>query len=267
MVQRPGLSPDKGPALIHSARPAAFERDVFAHYAKGNVSNFDQLMADLVQIAPAPVNPDVTKATSELNNLLQIIAGVTTMLEQGRTNSGEHLVMLRRSVERAQEVALNLTDLVGGAATEKVLPAMSDQAGAAKRAVMVVDDEVMGLTLMQRILTDAGFAVVTAQSGFECVEEFRRRPHYYSLILLDLSMPFMNGEETFTRLKEIREDVTVLLCSGFVEPERLERLKTAGLSGFVRKPVSPDQVVTIVRSTLARIRYGSVVAQAFSTAV
>jgi DNA-binding NtrC family response regulator len=131
-----------------------------------------------------------------------------------------------------------------------------------------VDDEQMGLTLMKHVLTEAGFDVVTAQSGFECIEQFRQRPYGFALVLLDLTMPFMDGEETFARLKHIRADVTVLLCTGFIQQERLERLMSSGLAGFLRKPIAPDEIVALVRRTLAELRYsGEIRPRSFSASI
>jgi len=120
---------------------------------------------------------------------------------------------------------------------------------------MVVDDEQMALTLMKRVLTEGGYNVVTAQSGFECLDQFRRRPYIFQMVLLDLTMPFMDGEETFRRLREIRDDVPVLLCTGFIQEERLNRLIGAGLTGFLRKPISPNEILGVVKSTLQSVRY------------
>ena len=79
----------------------------------------------------------------------------------------------------------------------------------------------MNLVLAKRILSPAGFEVITAQSGFDCLDLFRKSPAKFDLVLLDLSMPFMDGEETFERLKAIAPNVVVLL------KHRLHRAGTA----------------------------------------
>jgi DNA-binding NarL/FixJ family response regulator len=84
---------------------------------------------------------------------------------------------------------------------------------------------------------------------------FRRRPLAYQLVLLDLTMPFMDGEETFHRLREIRPDAPILLCTGFIQNDKLERLMTAGLSGFLRKPFAPDEIVSQVKAILDNAKY------------
>jgi CheY-like chemotaxis protein len=122
--------------------------------------------------------------------------------------------------------------------------------------ILVVDDEFDARVLASRVLTGAGFDVTTAPSGFECLEQFWRRPHWFDLIVLDLSMPFLDGEATFSRLRAIKPDVVVLLCTGFFAQAhgRVDRMLAAGLTGFIRKPHRPDELVALVQSTLDRAR-------------
>jgi len=68
-------------------------------------------------------------------------------------------------------------------------------------------------------------------------------------------MPFMDGEETFHRLREIRNDIPVVLCTGFIRPDRLDRLMKAGIAGFLRKPLAPDEIVDHIRAVLASLKY------------
>jgi CheY-like chemotaxis protein len=204
-------------------------------------------------------------ASSELNNVLQIIATASSMLDGATPEDAKmYRTMLRDSIQRAEKLAAGLAVQAGGtdkrAVTQADLAAAGTGKGEAsdkpsKQLIMVVDDEQMGLTLMKHVLTGAGFEVTTAQSGFECLELFRQRPFVYALVLLDLTMPFMDGEETFARLKDIRANIPVLLCTGFIQQDRLDRLMSSGLAGFLRKPIAPDEIVALVRRTLAELRY------------
>jgi CheY-like chemotaxis protein len=222
----------------------------------------------------------ISKATSELNNLLQIIAGTSSVIEniwEGTDGSEKYLAMLRVSIERAEKVTAELAHHAGGCEKKTLFnPGMAGfsktknapDSGTPRQNILVVDDEKMALTLVKRILSDAGFHVVTAQSGFDCLDIFRRRPHSFDLVLLDLTMPFMNGEETFTRLHEIRPDVPVVLCTGFIDQERLNRMLREGLSGFLRKPIAPNEIVGHVRSILEGARFmGTGVPSGISAAV
>jgi CheY-like chemotaxis protein len=172
--------------------------------------------------------------------------------------------MLRASVERAEKVTAGLAQYAGGSDTKTLIhpdiagppkTKSTPAADAPRQTILVVDDEPMTVTLVKRVLSDAGFHVMTAQSGFECIELFRRRPHSCDLVLLDLAMPLMDGEETFKRLREIRADVLVVLCAGFVEDERLDRMMRAGLSGFLRKPLPPEEIVVHIHSILDGVKF------------
>jgi CheY-like chemotaxis protein len=207
------------------------------------------------------------QSTSELNNLLQIISGTSSLIKtsgEDRESSEKYLAMLRASIERAEKVAADLTEQAGGTKQKVAMhpdlagfvrPKTSTDSAKTKQSILVVDDEQMTLMLVKRILTEAGYDVVTAQSGFECLDLFRQRPFNFQLVLLDLMMPFMDGEETLQRLREIRADTPVVLCAGFVQQDRLDRLMSAGLAGFLRKPVAPDEIVSLVRSMLQSVKY------------
>jgi CheY-like chemotaxis protein len=230
------------------------------------------LMSSETKVGPGETSPHseaLSQATSELNNLLQIISGTSTLIgdvlgDKADPALEKYLKMLRTSIERAESVTAKLVELAGGSKKKVFMnsnmaafvkaKAEPSSAGAAP-SILVVDDEAMVLVLVKRILSDAGYSVVTAQSGFECLDLFRNRPNAYDLVLLDLNMPFLNGEETFRRLHEIRSDVPVILCVGFMEEDRVEHLMSTGLAGYLRKPVAPDEMVSHVRATLQSVKY------------
>jgi len=231
---------------------------------KGSVSNEGKQ-------PPAPrksISKDsVSKAASELNNLLQIISGTSAEIENmwgGTEGSEQSLDMLRASIQRAETVAAQLTAQAGGTDERVVMhpelasfvkPKKISEMPQAKPTILVVDDESMVLVLIKRLLGDAGYHVVTAQSGFEALDVFRRQPHAFQLVLLDLTMPFMDGEETFQRLREIRPNIPVVLCTGFIQRNRLDKLMKDGIAGFLRKPLAPDEIVDHVRGVLASLKY------------
>ena len=208
----------------------------------------------------------LAQATSELNNLIQIIAGTSASLEdicQGNKDSQHYLMTLRATIERVEKLSASMVKKAGGPIDRSLTSdkftsdsrPKSPQAGPKKTRILVVDDEQVTLGLVSRILSDADYEVTTAQSGFECLDHFRLQPFQFDLVLLDLTMPFMDGEETFHRLRELRPDISVVMCTGFIQHERLQRLMSEGLAGFLRKPVPPDEIVGYIHSTLAKIRY------------
>jgi len=202
---------------------------------------------------------------SELNNLLQIILGTSALIEsiwEGKPGAKEYFEMLRTSIARAADLTTGLVELSGRMSGKIVLHpefarVRDAAADAPKQRLMVVDDEKMLLILTAQLLRDAGYEVVTAQSGFECLDLFRISPRNFDLVLLDLNMPLMDGEETFQRLRTLRPDLRVMLCTGYVQQERLNHMIEAGLSGFVQKPLAPQEYLARVRSALAEAAYAN----------
>ena len=180
---------------------------------------------------------------------------------EGSPGSEKYFEMLRASIERAEQVTAQLVAQAGGATSKRMLPPGLEQsfdealiAGArneCKHSVLVVDDEPMALELLHGVLTDAGYEVAVAQSGFECLDLFRRDRPPYDLVLTDLSMPLMDGEETFERLRQIAPAAKVVLMAGFVDNNRLEKMMSNGLSGFVGKPFAPVEILAVVTSVLS----------------
>ena len=105
--------------------------------------------------------------------------------------------------------------------------------------VLVVDDEESVRTIAQQMLERMGFRVLLASDGIEAVEVFRKeesRGKRVACVLLDLTMPHMDGEEAFQELRRIRPDVMVVLASGYSEQALSVRFADMGLSGFLQKP-------------------------------
>jgi len=207
---------------------------------------------------------DKSKVASELNNLIQIISGTSSLIEniwEGSPGSEKYFEMLRASIERAEQVTAQLVAQAGGATSKRILPPDLEQrfdealiAGAPnerKHSILVVDDEPMALELLHSVLTDAGYDVAIAQSGFECLDLFRRDGPSYDLVLTDLSMPLMDGEETFQRLRQLAPTTKVVLMAGFVDSGRLDKMMSNGLSGFVGKPFAPVEILAVVTSVLS----------------
>lgn len=118
------------------------------------------------------------------------------------------------------------------------------------RLVLVVDDEQPVVALAKVVLEDAGCEVLTAANGSEALSTFGELADRIDLVLLDLSMPWMNGLETFRAIREISPDARIVLSSGLGASDALSELAGAGLSGFLEKPYAPDRLVEELRRAL-----------------
>ena len=116
--------------------------------------------------------------------------------------------------------------------------------------VLVIDDEETVRSVAKGVLHRCGCEVLTAVDGSDGVDLFRQKHKEISLVVLDLTMPDMNGEEVLRELQAIRPDVKVLLSSGYSESESLARFSGKGLAGFVQKPYTAAALKEKVFSTL-----------------
>ena len=114
---------------------------------------------------------------------------------------------------------------------------------------LAVDDEPTVLRLAHNMLTRIGYDVLDAANGHEAVALFKRFHGEIQGVLLDLTMPGMDGEETLRELRHIDPEVKVLLCSGYTEKEIERRFYGRKPHGFLHKPYSLDEL----RSALVRL--------------
>jgi CheY-like chemotaxis protein len=143
-------------------------------------------------------------------------------------------------------------------AVSSVPPAKSAAASSsAKRGqtILVIDDEPTVRRTAKTTLERGGYEIILAENGKEGVEVFRAleaRPLEAKIaaVLLDLTMPGMNGEEVLRSLKEIRPNVKVILSSGFSEVEVIPKFSGKGLAGFLQKPYTASALAARVAEVL-----------------
>lgn len=100
---------------------------------------------------------------------------------------------------------------------------------------LLVDDEETVRAIGGEMLRELGFAVVTANDGRDAIEKFTARSDI-SLIILDLTMPHMDGEQCFRELRQLNPAIKVIMSSGFSEYEVTQKFAGKGVAGFVQKP-------------------------------
>ena len=119
-----------------------------------------------------------------------------------------------------------------------------------KGTVLVVDDEETMRSTVARMMRLIGLDPVLAGDGREAVEVFRADPARFALVLLDLTMPHMDGEQTFTELRRLSPDVRVVLMSGFNAHEALVRFNGKGLASFLQKPFTISSLSATMQEVL-----------------
>ena len=118
--------------------------------------------------------------------------------------------------------------------------------------VLVTDDEPMLREVAESMLKSADFNVITAADGQECIEKYLENKDRIAVVLLDMMMPVMNGEETFQRLRLINPNVKVILCSGYNEQDATQKFTGKGLAGFLQKPYSMELLYSTIFDIISR---------------
>jgi CheY-like chemotaxis protein len=230
------------------------------------------------------------KATAnELNNLLQVISESSKLIEascEEGTEAAKYFPILHNSIERAAKCTKGMVERVGGSseAAFQALAATTDPSllpdvpplppkptsgplvppltgdvrvhnpSGNRELVMIVDDEEFVCMLAQRVLADEGYRVITARDGFQAIEMYRKLGDQIALIILDFTMPAMDGSDVFAELLTINPRVPVVLSSGFAEQSRVQNMLARGLRGFIPKPYTQQKLLTQVRSTLDTLK-------------
>ncbi len=116
--------------------------------------------------------------------------------------------------------------------------------------ILFVDDEKPLIDLGRALLERLGYRVETRASSIDAIEAFRTDPQKYDLIITDMAMPKMSGDELAREMKAIRSDIPIILCSGFSDRIDARVREAIGVSAFLMKPVTYADLAKTVRMAL-----------------
>jgi signal transduction histidine kinase len=124
----------------------------------------------------------------------------------------------------------------------------------AGKTILVIDDEPSVIELLDDILSDVHFTVISVLNPWEGIEIYREHHQKISMVVLDYSMPVMDGKAAFDELLKINKEVKVLLCSGYSEEETMSVFGRERPSGFFQKPYNTDLFVKRVAEVISTDR-------------
>jgi two-component system, cell cycle sensor histidine kinase and response regulator CckA len=166
-------------------------------------------------------------------------------------------------IVRGHRGAIKVTSTAGKGTTFRILlPAaegeQDDQPLAAqpaarkpsRRTILLVEDDPDVRRVGAKLLQHLGAEVLLANDGRECVEVFRAHIGQVDCVILDLTMPVMNGDEAFEELRKLKKDVRVILTSGYNEVDVTQRFDGKGLAGYIQKPYGMAALVKILDDVL-----------------
>jgi PAS domain S-box-containing protein len=117
--------------------------------------------------------------------------------------------------------------------------------------ILVIDDEEIVCRTARSALEHYGYTVVVSENGRHGLELLSKLDYAVDLVVLDMTMPGMSGEETLKRLRTIRPELPVILSSGYNEVEATRKLTGKGLVGFIQKPYSASRLAQQIKIALA----------------
>jgi PAS domain S-box-containing protein len=123
----------------------------------------------------------------------------------------------------------------------------------AARNILLIDDERAVRVVTGRMLNELGHRVMTADSGQSGLELFRKQPKAIDLVVLDLTMPERSGEEILDELRILRDDVPVVITSGFQATDATELLRVPNVIAFLDKPHTLANLELVLASANARV--------------
>ena len=118
--------------------------------------------------------------------------------------------------------------------------------------ILLVDDEPVIVNMSKQLIESLGYDVVTRTSSIEALEFFRRQPESVDLVITDMTMPNMTGDELAVELMKIRPDIPVILCTGFSTRIDEQKSKAKGIRAFVLKPIIKQNLSETIREVLDR---------------
>ena len=116
--------------------------------------------------------------------------------------------------------------------------------------ILFVDDEQMILDIGKGILGELGYDVITKKCSVEGLELFRAEPDRVDLIITDMTMPKMTGDQLARELMKVRPDIPIIICTGFSPKISEEQAKEIGIKAFAMKPLVRRNMANVVRKVL-----------------
>lgn len=116
--------------------------------------------------------------------------------------------------------------------------------------ILLVDDEAQIIDIEQQILERLGYKVTPKTDSEEALEEFAAQPDRFDLVITDMTMPKMTGDQLARRMMDIKPQIPVILCTGFNEAISEEKALAMGIDKFVMKPIVKDELASTIRTVL-----------------
>jgi CheY-like chemotaxis protein len=203
-------------------------------------------------------------ATTELNYTGELLAALEAAPSfEEIASSNDPLLQLLATVMRETSGVLRITSAPGNQTRIALLfpPALDrkpvivpddDVENSGEVSVLVVDDEDFVLVMVKTVLKNAGFKVLTAENGAAGLETYRKASDEIDIVILDMMLPVLTGEQVHAEIRKLNNDVPILVSSGFTATEMDSEMRDSPNTHFLQKPYQPDLLVKKLQGILTK---------------
>jgi len=135
-------------------------------------------------------------------------------------------------------------------ARPKEVPRLNQNMG--KKTILIVDDEYLVRELLKGVLVETGARLLEAENGEDALQIYMEHKHDIDLVILDVIMPGIKGDEVLQRIRKAGVDMKVIISSGFMSEEQRAKLKEHRVDGFLDKPFKDDEALSMIAEVLER---------------
>jgi PAS domain S-box-containing protein len=121
---------------------------------------------------------------------------------------------------------------------------------AGTESILLVDDEKLLTDMGTQMLARLGYRITATNSSLEALELFREQPGAYDLVITDMTMPHLTGDDLARELIAVRPDIPIILCTGFNERISPAKSESIGIRAFLMKPLNLHELAATIRQTL-----------------
>lgn len=144
-------------------------------------------------------------------------------------------------------VSVYLPLIIAGEAPPNQAP---EQIIGGNERILLVDDEAAIIEVVESILTSLGYRVTARRSSIDTLKLFRTRPDDFDLVITDMTMPHIRGDDLAREMLKIRADIPIILCTGFSEMITEEQAKHIGIRRFIMKPLYLKDLARVIREVM-----------------
>jgi CheY-like chemotaxis protein len=116
--------------------------------------------------------------------------------------------------------------------------------------ILFVDDEVPIADMSRQRLSLLGYKVTTVNSSRQALEHLSKRPGDFDVMITDMTMPRMSGDQLAIAAKKIKPDIPIILCTGYSKKISKERARAIGIKAFLMKPIALSDMAETIRAVL-----------------